>query len=57
MDSPDKELDFTVDLERVSDLDTRRVTAILDGIPGAWEDVRRRLESIRKGETIPLDEL
>ncbi len=38
------------------DRDARRVTAILDGIPGAYEPARLRLERGRAGETISLDE-
>ena len=40
-----------------ADPDARNVTAILDGIPGAYEDARLGLEQGRKGETIALDDL
>jgi hypothetical protein len=34
-----------------------QVTAMLDGIPGAWEHIELAREQIRRGETIDLDEL
>lgn len=40
-----------------ADPDARSITAILDGIPGAYERAMQRLESVRQGNTIPLDEL
>ena len=40
-----------------ADPDARNLTALLDGIPGAYEDARLGLEQIREGKTIPLDEL
>ncbi|HXC46608.1 MAG TPA: hypothetical protein VNU24_08380 [Solirubrobacteraceae bacterium] len=40
-----------------ADPDARNITAILDGIPGAYERAMRGLESVRQGNTIPLDEL
>ncbi len=39
------------------DRDARRVAAILDGIPGAYECAQLGLEQGRSGETISLDEL
>lgn len=38
------------------DRDARRVTSILDGIPGAYECVQLGTEQARAGETISLDE-
>jgi hypothetical protein len=40
-----------------ADPDARSITAILDGIPGAYERAMQGLESVRRGKTIPLDEL
>ncbi len=40
-----------------ADPDARSVTALLDGIPGAYEDARLGLEQAREGKTIALDEL
>ncbi|MFZ1156080.1 MAG: hypothetical protein WAN93_14380 [Solirubrobacteraceae bacterium] len=40
-----------------ADPDARSITAILDGIPGAYERAMQGLESVRQGKTIPLDEL
>jgi hypothetical protein len=40
-----------------ADPDARSITALLDGIPGAYEDARLGLEQTREGKTIPLDEL
>jgi hypothetical protein len=40
-----------------ADPDARSITALLDGIPGAYEDARLGLEQAREGKTIPLDEL
>jgi hypothetical protein len=40
-----------------ADPDARGITALLDGIPGAYEDARLGLEQAREGKTIPLDEL
>lgn len=40
-----------------ADPDTRNITALLDGIPGAHERAMQGLESARQGRTIPLDEL
>jgi hypothetical protein len=40
-----------------ADPDARNITAILDGIPGAFERVQVSLERARSGETIPLDSL
>jgi enoyl reductase-like protein len=40
-----------------SDPDARSITALLDGIPGAYERAMQGLESARQGRTIPLDQL
>jgi hypothetical protein len=40
-----------------ADPDARNVVAILDGIPGAYEQSMQSLDHARVGETIPLDEL
>jgi hypothetical protein len=40
-----------------ADPDARSITALLDGIPGAYERAMQGLESARQGRTIPLDEL
>jgi hypothetical protein len=40
-----------------ADPDARNVTALLDGIPGAYEQAQRGLERGRKGEVIALDDL
>lgn len=40
-----------------ADPDARSMTALLDGIPGAYEDAMLGLEQAREGKTIPLDEL
>ena len=40
-----------------ADPDARSIAALLDGIPGAYEDVQLGLEQARQGRTIPLDEL
>ncbi len=40
-----------------ADPDARNVTALLDGIPGAYEDARLGSEQGRRGETIALDDL
>jgi hypothetical protein len=40
-----------------ADPDARNVTALLDGIPGAFERAQLGLERARDGETIPLDDL
>lgn len=39
------------------DPDARSLTAVLDGVPGAYERARLGLEQARAGETISLDEL
>lgn len=39
------------------DLDSSRVTEILDGITGAWKSAETSIEQIRNGDTIPLSEL
>jgi hypothetical protein len=40
-----------------ADLDARHVAALLDGIPGAYEQAQLGLERAQAGEAIPLDEL
>ncbi len=40
-----------------ADPDARNITAILDGIPGAYDDALLGIEQAREGKTIPLDEL
>ena len=40
-----------------ADPDARNITAILDGIPGAFERAQVSLERARRGETTPLDSL
>jgi hypothetical protein len=40
-----------------ADPDARSITALLDGIPGAYERAMQGLRSAREGRTIPLDEL
>jgi hypothetical protein len=40
-----------------ADPDARNITAILDGIPSAFERSQASLERARRGETIPLDSL
>ncbi len=39
------------------DPDTRNVTELLDGIPGAYERAQLGLAQAHAGETVPLDEL
>ncbi len=40
-----------------ADPDARSIAALLDGIPGAYEDARLGLEQAREGRTISLDDL
>jgi hypothetical protein len=40
-----------------ADPDARRVTEILDAIPGAWERTQEGLAQAKRGEGIALDEL
>lgn len=40
-----------------ADPDPDQVTALLDGIPGAWERIHEAEEQIRRGEGIPLDDI
>jgi predicted transcriptional regulator len=40
-----------------ADPDPRTVTALLDGIPGAYERVQLGLRQAKEGKTVPLDEL
>lgn len=40
-----------------ADPDPRDVTALLDGIDGAWERARRGWDEDRRGEGVPLEDL
>ena len=40
-----------------ADPDARNMTALLDGIPGAYEHALLGIEQAREGKTISLDEL
>jgi enoyl reductase-like protein len=40
-----------------ADPDARTITALLDGIPGAYEQAQLGLQQAREGKTISLDEL
>jgi hypothetical protein len=40
-----------------ADPDPRTITALLDGIPGAFEEAQLGLRQGREGKTVPLDEL
>ncbi|HVL52884.1 MAG TPA: hypothetical protein VM344_01330 [Vitreimonas sp.] len=40
-----------------ADPDARSVTALLDGIDGAWEDAMAGLEEAKAGKGVPLAEL
>jgi hypothetical protein len=40
-----------------ADPDPRTITALLDGIPGAFEEAQVGLRQGREGKTVPLDEL
>ncbi len=40
-----------------ADPDARTITALLNGIPGAYERTMQSLQSAREGRTISLDEL
>jgi hypothetical protein len=40
-----------------ADPDARTVTALLDGIPGAFEEAQLGLRQAGEGKTVPLDEL
>jgi hypothetical protein len=40
-----------------ADPDPLTITALLDGIPGAFEEAQLGLQQGREGKTIPLDEL
>ena len=40
-----------------ADPDASRITEILDGIPGAWEQAQASVEQDRRGETVPLSGL
>jgi hypothetical protein len=40
-----------------ADPDARRITSLLDAIPGAWERTQEGIEQARRGEGVPLDEL
>ena len=40
-----------------ADPDPRMIAALLDGIPGAFEDAQLGLQQVREGKTVPLDAL
>ena len=40
-----------------ADPDPRNIAALLDGIPGAYEQAQLGLRQAREGRTIPLDKL
>jgi hypothetical protein len=40
-----------------ADPDSRNIGALLDGIPGAYEQAQLGLSQAKEGRTIPLDEL
>ncbi|HSS43168.1 MAG TPA: hypothetical protein VLK37_11545 [Solirubrobacterales bacterium] len=40
-----------------ADPEARRITELLDSIPGAWERTQEGLEQARRGETLPLSDL
>jgi hypothetical protein len=40
-----------------ADPDPRNICALLDGIPGAYEQAQLGLKQAREGRTIPVDEL
>lgn len=40
-----------------ADPDPARITALLDGIPGAYERAQRGREQAKRGESVPLDDL
>jgi len=40
-----------------ADPDPRTITALLDGIPGAYEQARLGLKQAREGKTVPLEAL
>jgi hypothetical protein len=40
-----------------ADPDSRNIGALLDGIPGAYEQAQLGVRQAREGRTIPLDEL
>jgi hypothetical protein len=52
-----KRSDVEIDSTNEDTFDERDMTAVLDQIPGAWEDARRGLAQALRGETIPLDKL
>jgi hypothetical protein len=37
--------------------DAASIVALLDGIPGAWEDAQEGWRQAQSGDTIPLDQL
>ncbi|MBO0767358.1 MAG: hypothetical protein J2O48_01610 [Solirubrobacterales bacterium] len=41
----------------LAELDGARMTAILDAIPGAWDRMDHAMDQVRRGETVPLEEL
>lgn len=40
-----------------ADPDARNITAVLDAIPGAWEQAERGRAELRAGSGVPLEEL
>ncbi len=40
-----------------ADPEARRITELLDSIPGAWERTQEGLEQARRGEMLPLSDL
>jgi hypothetical protein len=40
-----------------ADPDPRNIAALLDGIPGAYEQAQLGLKQAKEGRTIPLDEI
>lgn len=40
-----------------ADPDPRNIVALLDGVPGAWEDAQEGWRQAQAGDTIPLDQL
>lgn len=40
-----------------ADPDAANIIALLDGIPGAWEDAQKGWQQAQAGETVSLDQL
>jgi hypothetical protein len=40
-----------------ADPDPANIVALLDGLPGAWEDAQEGWRQAKAGDTIPLDQL